>query len=129
MTLPAFPRRSGNLFYGAHLVLALSMSFWRAFESLPGWSAKDGGTFTASSAGRLLAFATLLASVLGALAIVAQSVRRWRDPRVLLLALAFALALSSRTRTGLFDLVYVGLAIALAVWWFKAGRGSAQARA
>ena len=33
MTLPALPRRAGDLVFGGHLVLALSMVFWRAFES------------------------------------------------------------------------------------------------
>lgn len=129
MTLPAFPRRSGDLFYGGHLVLALSMALWRAFESIPGWSAEDGGAFTTSSAGRLLAFVTLLVCGLGALAVVAQTARRWRDPRVLLLALTFVLALSARERADLFDLVYAGLAIALSVWWFRSERPAAQASA
>jgi O-antigen ligase len=129
VTLPALPRRSGDLVFGSHLVLALSMMLWRAFESLPGYSAEDGGSFTSSQAGRLLAFATLVACVLAALAVAVQTWRRWRDPRVGLLALLFALALTSRTRADLFDLVYAGLAVAFAVWWFRSERAGAQARA
>ncbi len=129
MSLPALPRRSGDLVFGGHLVLALAMIFWRAFESLPGYSAEDGGSFTSSSAGRLLAFATLVASVLAALAVALQTARRWRDPRIALLASAFALALTSRTRADLFDLVYAGLAVAFAVWWFRTERAVTQARA
>jgi hypothetical protein len=127
--LPAFPRRSGNLFYGGHLVLALSLCFWRGFESLPGWSTADGGSFTGSSTGRLLGLATLSACLLGALVIVAQSLRRWRDPRVCLLALALVLALASRQSLDLFDFVYAGLAIGLALWWFRTERRSTQVRA
>lgn len=128
MSLPALPRRTGDLVFGGHLVLALAMGFWRAFESLPGYSAEDGGTFTSSQAGRLLALATLVASVLAALAVAIQTARSWRDPRICLLALFFALALTSRTRADLFDLVYAGLAVAFAVWWFRNERATAQAR-
>jgi len=129
VNLPAFPRRSGNLFYGGHLVLALSMCFWRGFESIPGWSAKDGGSFTGSGAGRLLGLATLIACLLCALVIVTQSVRRWRDPRVSLLAVALVLALASRKRVDVFDFVYAGLALAFAIWWFRSERRGAQLRA
>jgi hypothetical protein len=129
VSLPALPRRSGDLVFGGHLVLALAMMFWRALESLPGYSAEDGGSFTSSPAGRLLAFATLLASVLAALAVALQTARRWRDPRISLLALCFALALTSRTRADIFDLVYAGVAVAFAVWWFRNERAIAQARA
>ena len=79
MTFPALPRRSGDLVFGGHLVLALAMAFWRAFESLPGLSSEDGGSFTTSQAGRLLAFATLVLAGL-ALAFAAwwfRSVRGW----------------------------------------------------
>jgi len=129
VSLPALPRRSGDLVFGGHLVLALAMIFWRALESLPGYSAEDGGSFTSSPAGRLLAFATLVASVFAALAVAIQTARRWRDPRVSLLALGFALALSTRTRADVFDLVYAGAAVAFAVWWFRSERAGAQARA
>ena len=128
MTLPALPRRTGDLVFGGHLVLALAMMFWRAFESLPGYSAEDGGSFTSSGAGRLLAFATLVASVLAALTVARQTWRRWRDPRVALLALTFLLALTSRVRADVFDLVYAGLAVAFGVWWFRNERAAAQAR-
>jgi hypothetical protein len=127
--LPAFPRRSGSLFYGAHLVLALSLCFWRGFESFPGWSSADGGSFTGSSTGRLLGLVTLIACLLGALVIVAQSLRRWRDPRVGLLALALVLALASRQSLDGFDIVYAVLAIGLPLWWFLSERRSAQVRA
>ncbi len=129
MSLPALPRRSGDLLFGSHLVLALALMLWRAFESLPGHSAEDGGSFSSSAAGRLLAFATLVACVLAAVAVVVQTARRWRDPRVALLALFFALGLTSRTRADLFDLVYAGLAVAFAAWWFRSERADAQARA
>jgi len=102
-----------SLFYCGHLVLALSMIFWRVF---------GGGSFAESGAGRLLALVTLIACVLGALAVLVQSVRRWRDPRVSLLALAFVLALVSRQHVDIFDLVYAGLAIGLALWWFRGAR-------
>jgi hypothetical protein len=128
VTLPALPRRTGDLVCGGHLVLALAMIFWRALESLPGYSAEDGGSFTSSEIGRLLAFATLVASVLAALVVAIQTWRRWRDPRVCGLALAFALALTSRVRADVFDLVYAGLAVAFAVWWFRNERAGAQAR-
>jgi hypothetical protein len=129
VTLPALPRRPGDLVFGGHLVLALSMAFWRAFESIPGLSAEDGGRFTTSSAGRLLAFLTLVLCGLAGLAVCLQSARRWRDPRIALLALALGLALSSRQRANLFDLVYAGLAVAFAVWWFRSERADAQASA
>lgn len=129
MSLPALARRSGDLLFGGHLVLALSMSFWRAFESIPGYAAEDGGQFSTSLAGRALALATLLGSGLGALAVVVESARRWRDRRVLLLAASFALALSSRTRADIFDLVYVALALAFGVWWFRSQRAKAQVSA
>ena len=129
MTLPALPRRAGDLLFGGHLVLALSMSFWRAFERMPGLSAEDGGSFTESEPGRLLALATLIVCGLGALAVCAQSLRHWRDPRVALLAASFVLALGSRQRADIFDLVYVGLAIAFAAWWWKSERPGAQASA
>jgi uncharacterized membrane protein YhaH (DUF805 family) len=128
VSLPALPRRTGDLVFGGHLVLALAMIFWRALESLPGYSAEDGGSFTSSEAGRLLAFATLVASVFAALAVAIQTWRRWRDARISGLALAFALALTSRTRADIFDLVYAGLAVAFAVWWFRNERAAAQAR-
>ena len=126
MSITALPRRSGDLLFGGHLVLALSMVFWRAFESVPGYGVEDGGHFTTSIAGRALALATLLASLCAAFAVVTQSARHWRDGRVLLLAATFALALSSRMRADLFDLVYVGGAIAFGVWWFRSARASAQ---
>ena len=126
MTFPALPRRSGDLVFGGHLVLALAMACWRAFESLPGLSAEDGGSFTTSQAGRLLAFATLVLAGLAALGVVFQSARCWRDPRVLLLAACFVLALSTRVRADLFDLVYAGLALAFAAWWFRSERALAQ---
>ena len=129
MTPPAFPRRSSDLLYGGHLVLALAMISWRAFESIPGLSAEDGGRFTSSSAGRLLAFATLIVAGLGGLAVAFQTLRRWRDPRALLLASCLVLALSTRKRADLFDLVYAALAIALAAWWFRSERAGAQASA
>ena len=102
-----------NLFACGHLVLALSMIFWRVF---------GGGGFAESAAGRLLALLMLVACVLAALAVLVQSVRRWRDPRVALLALALVLALASRERVDVFDLVYAGLAIGLALWWFRSAR-------
>jgi hypothetical protein len=126
---PAPSRRASDLFYGGHLVLALAMLSWRAFESIPGVSAEDGGSFSSSGAGRLLAFATLLVAGLGGLAVAFQTLRRWRDTRALLLAACFVLALSTRKRADLFDLVYVALAIALAVWWFRSERAGAQASA
>jgi len=108
-----------KLFCCGHLVLALSMVFWRVF---------GGGSFAESAVGRLLALVTLIACVLGALAVLIQSVRRWRDPRVALLALAFVLALASRQRVDVFDLVYATLAIGLSVWWFRcAGRATRPA--
>lgn len=128
MTFTALPRRTGDLVFGGHLVLALAMIFWRALESLPETSAEYGGSFTSSEAGRLLAFATLVASVFAALAVAVQTWRRWRDPRLSGLALAFVLALTSRARADIFDLVYAGLAVAFAVWWFRNEREGAQAR-
>lgn len=126
MTPPAPSRRSSDLFYGGHLVLALAMVSWRAFEAIPGVSAEDGGSFTGSNAGRLLAFATLIVAGLGGLAVAFQTLRRWRDPRALLLAACLVLALSTRKRADLFDLVYAALAIALAAWWFRSERAAAQ---
>jgi len=128
VSLPALARRTGDLVFGGHLVLALALMFWRALESLPGYSAEDGGSFSSSPAGRLLACATLVASVLAALAVAIQSARRWRDPRISGLALGFALALTSRTRADIFDLVYAGVAVAFGVWWFRNERAVAQAR-
>jgi hypothetical protein len=129
VSLPAIPRRSGDIVFGGHLVLALSMAFWRTFESTPGLSAEDGGGFTESQAGRGLALATLLLSGLAGLAILHQTLRRWRDPRIALPALMLLLALASRKRVELLDLVYAGAAIALAVWWFRSERVRAQASA
>ena len=91
-------------------------------------SAEDGGTFTSSPAGRALALVTLVASVCAALAVAIQTARRWRDPRIALLGLSFALALTSCTRADTFDLVYAGLAVAFGVWWFRNERAGAQAR-
>ena len=129
MSLPALSRRSGDVVFGGHLVLALSMAFWRTFEATPGLSAEDGGGFTENQAGRALALATLLVCGLAGLVILRQTLRRWRDPRIVLPALLLVLALSSRTRVELLDLVYVGVAVALAVWWFRSERVRAQASA
>ncbi len=128
MSVPTLPRRAGDLVFGGHLVLAVSMCAWRVFESLPGLSAEDGGRFTTSQAGRLGALATLLLAGAAALGATLQGARCWRDPRVALLSIAFVLALSSRQRVDVFDLVYVALAVALAAWWFKSERALAPSR-
>ena len=126
MSPSTLPRRAGDLVFGGHLVLALAMIFWRAFESLPGLSAADGGGFTSSRTGRLLALATLIVAGLAGLAVCLQTGKRWRDPRFALLGSLLVLALATRTRADLFDLVYAGLALAFAAWWFRSERALVQ---
>ncbi|MBK7641732.1 MAG: hypothetical protein IPJ19_01565 [Planctomycetes bacterium] len=129
MTSPGLSRRAGNLVFGGHLVLALEMAFWRTFESLPGWSARDGGSFTSSDAGRLLALATLVAGGLAALAVVLTTLRRWRDARVLLLFVLMLAAFVLHENVDVLDLVYAGSAIAFAAWWWRVERPALQPRA
>ena len=116
------PPREGDLCFASHLVLAVAMSAWRVFEALPGLSSETGGRFTTSALGRACALATLLLAGAAGLGALVVAVRRWRDARVLALSIAWLLAFSARRRVDVFDLVYVGLALALAAWWWKRER-------
>lgn len=118
---PLTPRQ-GDLAFTSHLVLALAMSAWRVFEALPGLSAESGGRFSSSQAGRLCALATLLVAGSAGLGVAASAARHWRDARVLALSITLGLALLDRRRVDVFDLLYVGLALALAAWWWKSER-------
>lgn len=116
---PTLPRRQGDLVFGGHVLLVLALVSWRTFESIPGLSARDGGGFTSSPAGRLLALATLLGACAASAVVVVQTARHWREPRLLALAVIGTLSFAMRTGIDVFDLCYAALAIGCGAWWFK----------
>lgn len=103
------------------------MALWRVLESSPALQGAAGLPFSSTNLGRGLAFTGLVLSVLAIGLIVRESLRRWRNWRVWLPALLLLAALWRRERVELVDLVYAGVAIALAVWWFTHERRLAQA--
>ena len=120
------PRRDGRALdqlFAAHLVLGASWVGWRLLESTPSLASAWGGTFAASTPGRALALATLLACVLALFVVLVRTVQLVRDVRAPLLAVALLLALPARAPgVDVFDLVYTGLVALFATAWFGFGR-------
>lgn len=120
-------RASTDRLLGSHAALAVWMALWRVLEASPALQGAGGLPFASTSLGRGLAFTALLLSVLAMGVIARESLPRWRNWRVWLLALLLIGALWRRERVELLDLVYAGVAIALAVWWFTHERRLARA--
>ena len=113
----------------AHAWLAVSMSIWRAVESMPRLSSLNGGTFAASLGGRALAFVTVLGGVIALVVVTVSTFRMRRDLRALALCLALAGALWSRTRFDVFDVTYLSVvAIAVALVLLRPEPSPAKAR-
>lgn len=111
-------RASTDRLLGSHAALAAWMALWRVLEASPALQGAAGLPFSSTTGGRALAYAGLVLCVLAVGLIVRESLQRWRNWRVWLPALLLIGALVRRERVEALDLIYAGVAIALAVWWF-----------
>lgn len=121
--------RDGSLLHGAHLALALLLVLWTAIERTPALSSASGATWITTPLGRGAVLASELVAVVSLALVLVASWRTRRAWRTWVLLLAFAASLAWRREIDVFDLVYVALALALCVWWFREERPALVERA
>lgn len=122
MPEPVRSRRRLDLLYGAHLALVLVLGAGRLLRAVEAAGVANERSFAASSAGRTIALAAMLAGIPALVAVVLATARELRDPKALVLLVLLACALASRRGPDVFDVLYALGALALAAHWFSRGR-------
>jgi hypothetical protein len=120
--------RALSRIFGAHLALLGLWIAWRVLENTPSTAPVWGGTFASSTIGRAAALVTTLGSVALLATAVLLSLPRWRDLRVSGLCAALIAALVRPSGTDVFDVLYAGAVVLVAVPWFD-GRWRRRATA